>query len=235
MTNRLIIEKKYPYGIKCLSSKGIEDIGFEIVHSISSVGINRRQPEWNELEKKIDEKCIGKHIWILFGRKIPDEMWLPIQVASISAKGKDVRKEIKMDFCRMTPFDEKLDSRVWKSYYHGAILHIEEGKDSVCQKYNALLEIFDEFAVVVMKEEGNICIEDAVVISGIQKKEIEVAKTLQPLIWNPSPYEKRYINIVDTIEKMKMDSRRDDEIISRLVDEYKIEREDACKLFTILK
>ena len=58
--------------------------------------------------------------------------------------------------------------------------------------YSKLREKCPHFAIAVLvKEEyGN---EDVDIISKYQKKEIELAYELKPLIWNPSPREKVYI------------------------------------------
>ncbi len=92
----------------------------------------------------------------------------------------------------MIPFDPQIDVKEWKSYYYGAIMEVEIGRDTVCQKYAKLREKCPFFAIAILDKE-EYCEEDISIISKYQKKEIELAEKLEPLIWNPSPKEKKYI------------------------------------------
>lgn len=186
-----LLDKEFPFGLKLLSLKDISEIGLEIIGNIDATYIDRDSGELEALFKKINDKCINKRLWVLLGSK-DNKKWLPIQLGSVSAKNSDIRSEIKTDFRRMIPFNPQIDVKEWKSNYYGAIMEVEIGRDTVCQKYAKLREKCPFFAIAILDKE-EYCEEDISIISKYQKKELELAEKLKPLIWNPSPKEKKYI------------------------------------------
>lgn len=188
-----LLDREFPFGLEnlLLCGKNIEEKGLQIIAQIDAKHIVHGSEELKKLFEIIESKCINKRMWVLLG-SVDSKKWLPLQLASVSAEKSDIRREIKTDLKRMIPFDSDKDIRKWTSKFHGAIMDVEIGKDIVCQKYSKLREKCPHFAIAVLvKEEyGN---EDVDIISKYQKKEIELAYELKPLIWNPSPREKVYI------------------------------------------
>lgn len=106
---------------------------------------------------------------------------------------KDVRYEIKSDFKRMIPFNPETDVREWTSKFHGRIMEVEIGRDIYYQKYAKLREKSTFLAVAVLAKEEYTNTDNGI-ITKYQKKEIDLAYELKPLIWNPSPQELKYLN-----------------------------------------
>lgn len=188
-----LIDISFPFGLEknLLCENELENKGLRIIGKIKSENIVQDSVELKRLFKVIENECKNKRIWALLGSKDSNN-WLPLQLASISAEKSDIRSEIKADLKRMTPFDKKTDKRVWKSEFYGAIMEVYVGQDIICQKYSKLREKCDYFSIAILIEEeyNN---EDVDIITKYQKMEIELAYKLKPLIWNPSPKEKRYI------------------------------------------
>lgn len=198
-----ILDKEFPFGINNLLS--LNDLsGFcldIVIDNIDSNIISYDSKELKELFKAINKKCEGKHLWALLGKKSNEEenddaeIWLPLQLASVSSK--DVRKEIKADFKRMIPFDPNIDTKNLSSYFYKNIMEVEIGKDNICQKYSKLKERIPFFAIAIYNEDctkKGTYTEKGTYITEYQKKEIDLAKDIKPLIWNASPMEKKYIN-----------------------------------------
>ena len=181
----LLIDTEYPYGCDTYT---IEQIKSELhlvkLCEIYSSDIDREKDNYKKFTETIDSKAKGKHLWALFGSN-NGKNWVPIQVASVYAQEKDVRREIKCDFERMQP-PSKYDVREWKSYYHGSVIKVKEGLDVVCQKYQTISAMFQVFIVMVYDDEEKIHKTNGVNISKFQEQEIRIAKRLEPLIWNPA-------------------------------------------------
>lgn len=200
-----ILKKKFPFELSdnLLSLNDLSRLCLEIViDNIDSNIISYDSEELNKLFEDINEKCKGKHLWALLGKKTNEEendddakIWLPLQLASVSSE--DVIKEIKADFTRMIPFDPNIDTKNLSSYFYKNIMEVEIGKDNICQKYSKLKERIPLFAIAIYKEDctkkGTYTEKDTY-ITKYQKKEIELAGKIKPLIWNASPMEKKYIN-----------------------------------------
>lgn len=198
-----ILDKEFPFELSdnLLSLNYLSGLCLDIViDNIDSNIISYDSEKLNELFEDINEKCEGKHLWALLGKekkpKKPNkkenddaEIWLPLQLASVSTE--DVRKEIKADFTRMIPFDPNIDTKNLSSYFHKNIMEVEIGKDNICQKYSKLKESIPFFAIAIYNGDYT---EKNTYITEYQKKEIELAKKIKPLIWNASPMEKKYIN-----------------------------------------
>lgn len=110
-----------------------------IIAQIQTETITDNSEELKNFFKTIDSGCKDKHLWALFGSN-DAEKWLPLQLASVYAEKKDVRYEIKSDFKKMIPFNQKTDVRAWASKFHDRIMEVEIGRDIQCQKYTKLRE-----------------------------------------------------------------------------------------------
>ena len=62
---------------------------------------------------------------------------------------------------------------------------------------NYALTMFQVFIVMVYDDEEKIHKTNGVNISKFQEQEIRIAKRLEPLIWNPAPIERKYINLIN--------------------------------------
>lgn len=193
METNYIIDKDFPFGLEefLLCQKEIENRGLQIIVQIEAKHITQDSDELKALFEVIESKCKNKRLWVLFGSD-DSKNWLPLQVASVFAEKSDIRSEIKKDFIRMTPYDPDKDVKEWRSKFYGAIMEVKIGQDVVCQKYSTLRKKCFNFAIAILEKE-EYCNEDVEIISKYQKKEIELAYELKPLIWNPSPIEKKYI------------------------------------------
>lgn len=189
-----LIDKDFPFELEnfLLSEEELEKKGLQIIGKINSEHIVQNSNELKSLFEKIDIECKEKRLWMLLGSN-DLKNWLPLQLASVSAEESDIIYEIKTDLKRMTPFDPIKDIRGWKSKFHGQIMQVESGRDIICQKYFKLREKCPYFSIAILLNE-EYCNEHIEIISKYQKKEIELAYDLKPLIWNPSPKEKKYIN-----------------------------------------
>ena len=184
---------EFPYGCSCFTLVQIEkELCLKKICSIATIEIARDNKEFENLIKVVNEKCLDKHVWGLFGNNGEDQ-WIPLQVASISQKGKDIRREIRIDFNRMLPFSLEDDKREWKSYFHGTVMEVREGQDSVCQKYQKIKKLCDTLMIAIVDEENKLQEFTDGDISKYQKFEIELAKKIKPLFWNPSPRERKYL------------------------------------------
>lgn len=185
------LDSEFPFGLDAylLNQEEITEMGLKIISQIESKDICDNSDALKNLFGKIDLECKGRHLWVLLGSK-DSESWLPLQLASIWAEKKDVRYEIKSDFKRMIPFNSK--TRVWSSKYHGKIMEVEVGRDVYYQKYAKLREKTKYLAVAILSNEKELKQPNNTKISKYQLKEIELAEELKPLIWNPSPAEKKY-------------------------------------------
>lgn len=193
MVKQYIVNKKFPFGLEkmMLSQEQIKMKSLIFIGTIKAKDIVQDSEQLNKLVNEVEARCKNKRLWGLFGSDNLKE-WLPLQLASVSAKNSDIRSEIKADLKRMTPFDNNKDVRSWKSIFYGPIMEVENGLDIVCQKYSKLREICSYFAIAILEKEDY---EDDYqgFITKYQKKEIDLAYELKPLIWNPSPKEKKYI------------------------------------------
>lgn len=192
-----LIDNLFPFGLEryLLNEKEIAKKGLQIIAQIQSETICYNSNELKEFFSTIDTKCKGKRLWVLFGSD-DSKRWLPLQLASVSAEKKDIRYEIKSDFKRMIPFNPGTDIKEWTSKFHGRIMEVEVGRDIYCQKYAKLREksIFLAVAVLAKEEYAN---TDNGIVTKYQKKEIDLAYELKPLIWNPSPQEMKYLKNSD--------------------------------------
>lgn len=189
-----LIDNPFPFGLEryLLNEKGIANKGLQIIVQIRSETIYDNSNELTEFFNIIDSKCKDKRLWVLFGSD-DSKRWLPLQLASVYAEKKDIRYEIKSDFKRMIPFNPETDVREWTSKFHGKIMEVEIGRDIYCQKYAKLREKFIFLAVAVLTKEEYADTDNGI-ITKYQKKEIDLAYELKPLIWNPSPQEMKYLN-----------------------------------------
>ncbi len=194
-----LLDQEFPFGLEkfLLCRKELEKRGLQIIGQIDAKHIVQDSDELKNLFEIIESECINKRVWMLLG-SVDSKNWLPLQLASVSAEKSDIRSEIKADLKRMIPFNPDKDIRKWTSKFHGAIMEVEIGRDIVCQKYSKLREKCLYFALAILVKE-EYCNEDVEIVSRYQKKEIELAYELKPLIWNPSPNEKAYIR--NTIKK----------------------------------
>ncbi len=184
---------EFPYGCNCFNLAQIEkELGLKKIYSISTIKVARKNKEFENMMKVVNEKCLDKHVWGLFGNNGEDR-WIALQVASISEKGSDIRKEIRTDFNRMLPFSSEDDIREWKSYFHGIVMVVEEGQDVVCQKYQKMKNLCDTLMIAIVDEENKLPEFTDEDISKYQKFEIELAKKTKPLFWNPFGKEWRYL------------------------------------------
>lgn len=189
-----LIDTPFPFGLEkyLLNEKEIDRKGLQIIAQIQSESICDDSNELKEFFGTIDSKCKDKRLWVLLGSD-DSKRWLPLQLASVYAEKKDVRYEIKCDFKRMIPFNPETDIREWTSKFHGKIMEVEIGRDIYCQKYAKLREKSTFLAVAVLAKEKYANTDNGI-ITKYQKKEIDLAYELKPLIWNPSPQEMKYIN-----------------------------------------
>lgn len=194
---KYLIDNPFPFGLEkyLLNEKGIISKGLKIIAQIQSETICDNSNELKDFFDIIDSKCKDKRLWVLFGSD-DSKRWLPLQLASVYGDEKDIRYEIKSDFKRMIPFNPETDVREWNSKFHSRIMEVEIGRDIYCQKYAKLREKSTFFAVAILAKEEYADIENSI-ITKYQKKEIELAYELKPLIWNPSPQEKKYLNNID--------------------------------------
>lgn len=197
-----LLDKDFPFGLemKMISKEDIEANGLQIIDKIEGKEIIQDSKKLKSFFEIIESKCKNKRLWVMLaGENEDSQNWLPLQIASIFAINSDVVKEIKRDFRRMIPFDEKNDKKGWNSKFYNNIIEVKNGLDIVCQKYSKLREKCPYFAVAILKEEnyGNDTDE---IISKYQKKEIELAYNFEPLIWNPSPIEKKYLKKFTMLE-----------------------------------
>lgn len=190
---KYLIDSPFPFGLDdyLLDEKGITGKGLKIIAQIQSETIFDNSSKLKEFFESIDSICKDKRLWALFGSE-DSKSWLPLQVASVSAEKKDIRYEIKSDFKRMIPFNPNIDVRKWTSEFHGGIMEVEIGRDIYCQKYGKLREKSKFLAVAILTKEEYADTDNSI-ITKYQKKEIELAYELKPLIWNPSPQEKKYL------------------------------------------
>lgn len=180
------------YEDKQLDKEQIKELGLEVIYEIPCKSIERTDQKYNKLVNIVEEKCINKHIWVLWGN-INEKQWKAIQVASVINENNDVRREIKRDFNRMLEYDESVDLRAWKSYFYGEVLKVKEKCDVICQKYQSIKESFEKLMVTVYSDEDNLGECPNEIISKYQVCEIELAEKIKPIIWNPSPKEKQYL------------------------------------------
>lgn len=188
-----LLDKEFPFGLEkfLLDDKKIESQGLKIIGQIETKFIDYGSDKLKKFLNDIDSTCKNRRLWILFGKN-NSANWLPLQLASVCAENKDIRSEIKTDFKRMIPFNSEKDVRAWTSEFHGVIMQVEIGRDVVCQKYSKLREKCSHLAIAILEKE-EYSNKDNEIISMYQKREIELAYELKPLIWNPSPIEKKYI------------------------------------------
>lgn len=190
---KYLLDNDFPFGLdkQLISQNDLNNLGLQIIGIISTQYLFINSNELKSFFKTIDSKCKDKHLWVLLGSN-DSVNWLPIQLASISAENEDVRAEIKTDLKRMLPFDPQIDIKEWSSKFYGVIMQVEVGKDVICQKYSKIREKCKELSIAILTKEeyGN---NHMNTISKYQEKEIELAYELKPLIWNPSPKEKKYI------------------------------------------
>lgn len=188
-----LIDSPFPFGLEecLLNEEGITSKGLKIIAQIQSESICDNSNELKKFFNIIDSECKDKRLWVLFGSD-NNKRWLPLQLASVSAEKKDIRYEIKSDFKRMIPFNPKTDVRKWTSKFHGYIMNVEIGRDIYCQKYAKLREKTKILAVAILINEQYADIDNSI-ITKYQKKEIDLANELKPLIWNPSPQEMKYL------------------------------------------
>lgn len=125
-----IVKQEYPYGLNKYTKTTIIELGLEFIETIQTEEIEYGTDAMKVFLKRINEKCRGKHLWILFGSNDKEE-WIPFQVAS---KKSNIISEIRTDFLCMTSFDEKRDKKIWSSFYHKSVMEIEYGHDTKCQK-----------------------------------------------------------------------------------------------------
>lgn len=190
---KYLLDNDFPFGLdkQLISQNDLNNLGLQIIGIISTQYLFINSNELKSFFKTIDSKCKDKHLWVLLGSN-DSVNWLPIQLASISAENEDVRAEIKTDLKRMLPFDPQIDIKEWSSEFYGVIMQVEVGKDVICQKYSKIREKCKELSIAILtKEEYDN--NHMTTISKYQEKEIELAYKLKPLIWNPSPKEKKYI------------------------------------------
>ena len=197
MVKQYIVNKKFPFGLEkmMLSQEEIKSKSLIFIGTIKAKDIIQDSEELNRLFNVVESRCKNKRLWGLFGSD-DSKKWLPLQLGSVSAENSDIRSEIKTDLKRMTPFDKNKDVRSWESIFHGAIMEVENGHDIVCQKYSKLREICSHFAIAILANEDYED-DDHGIVTKYQKKEIDLAYELKPLIWNPSPKEKKYIKTIN--------------------------------------
>lgn len=193
MENNYLLDQEFPFGLEnfLLQEPNLINQGLCIISKIETQYIFYNSNILKKLFNNINSSCKNRRLWVLLGSN-DSTNWLPLQLASVFAENRDVRSEIKTDFKRMIPFNPETDVRKWTSEFHGPIMQVEIGRDIACQKYSKLREKFSYLAIAVLTKEeySNNTTE---FISKYQEKEIELAYKLKPLIWNPSPMEKRYI------------------------------------------
>ncbi|MBR4022040.1 MAG: hypothetical protein IKI94_05505 [Ruminococcus sp.] len=189
-----LMDTIFPFGLEnyLLDEEEINDKGLKIIAQIETETITDNSEKLKKFFNTINSKCEGKHLWALFGSN-DAKKWLPLQLASVYAEEKDIRYEIKSDFKKMIPFNPKTDVRAWTSKFHDRIMEVEIGRDIQCQKYTKLREKSAYLAVAILTVEEYTDTDNSI-ITKYQKKEIDLAYELKPLIWNPSPQEMKYIN-----------------------------------------
>lgn len=185
------VGKEFPYGLKQYTEENMKSNGLCIIQTIESTKIHYDSPKLAEFIKNIKEKCSDKHVLVLFGSNDTIN-WIPLQAASKTSE--NVAGEIRTDFLRMTPFDEKKDIVKWNSYFYNSVMEIKNGFDDKCQKYQKMKSMCKYLAVAILDNEELQCTDcESYTLSKYQMKECDIALDIEPLFWNPFGKERTYI------------------------------------------